>query len=280
VLARRLARETEVISTYGTHPFCPEGTRGARLNLDNPDDVRVVLEKYRPETIFHLAAITDPDECERHPARARRVNLEATRELARWASSTGAKLVFASTDLVFDGEKGNYREEDEPAPLGVYGRTKLDAERAVLDTCPGAAVVRGSLFYGVDGPHGRTFLTRLLEVLSKGETMRLFVDQKRNPVLLDDLAEAMVAVAQRDLAGLYHVAGGNVLTRYEFGVMVCEIFGFDTGLLLPIEMAGFGYEARRPMDSSLNIGKFKRETGFEPTPIGRALAGLKSRLIL
>lgn len=277
VLARRLGREAEVVAAYHSDPSHPEGTRGARLSLEDPRGTKAFLEEYHPQTIFHLAAITNPDQCEKDPETAQRVNLEATRELAQWAGAEGAKLVFASSDLVFDGKKGDYREEDEPAPLSVYGRTKLDAEKAVFKACPGAVVVRGSLFYGIGGPKGRTFLSGLLEVLSRGERMRLFVDQRRNPVLVEDIAGAMVTVARRGLTGLYHVAGGEVVTRFDFGAMVCEIFGFDKRLLVPIKMADFEYEAPRPLDSSLNISKFREATGFEPTPIARALADLKSR---
>jgi dTDP-4-dehydrorhamnose reductase len=278
VLASMMANKTAVISAHHTHASCPDGTTGVRLNLEDPDDIRALLDAYGPQTIFHLAAVTNPDECERAPDLARRVNVEATRELARWAGAAGAKMVFASSDLVFDGASGNYSEEDAPVPLGVYGRTKVDAEDAVLGLCPGALVIRGSLFYGMGGPVGKTFLSTLLDTLSSGRRMRLFTDQKRNPILLEDLAGVMIRAVESDLGGLFHVAGGEVLTRYEFGEAVCEVFGFDKGLLVPIRMADFEYEAPRPADSSLSISKIKAATGFEPTPVGRALAEIKSRL--
>jgi dTDP-4-dehydrorhamnose reductase len=278
VVASALAGETAVVSAYHSHASYPERTEGVRLDLEETAAIEAVLDEFNPQTIFHLAAVTDPDQCERDPDTARRVNLDATRTLAEWAGAAGAKLVFASTDLVFEGTRGDYSEEDEPAPLSIYGQTKLSAEAAVLDRCPGAVVIRGSLFYGISGPHGRTFLSGLLDLLSRGERVRLFTDQRRNPVLLEDLAGAMVEATRRDLTGLYHVAGGEVLTRYEFGTMVCEIFGFSRQLLVPIKMADFEYLARRPLDSSLNIERFRRACGYEPTPIARALSGLKARI--
>ena len=278
VLGRRLAGRFRVISTYNVHFACPEGTTAARLDLADLEAVRALLDMHMPRTVFHLAALTNPDECERNPGAARRVNLDATREIALWCATSGAKLVFASTDLVFDGGKGDYSEEAPASPLSVYGMTKLEAERAVLETCPGAVVIRGSLFYGLSGPAGRTFLASVLYALSKHENIRLFVDQRRNPVLLEDLAWAFTRCVDLDLAGLYHVAGGEVVTRYEFGKLVCAAFGYDEDLLVPIRMADFEYEAPRPLDSSLNIAKFTRAAAFEPTPMGRALANLKARM--
>ncbi len=277
VLSRMLADRSPVIAAYHTHAAYPDGTRGTELNLGEAGALGRLLETHRPRIVFHLAAVTNPDQCERDPETARRVNLEATRELALWAAASGAKLVFASTDLVFDGKKGNYGEEDPAVPLSVYGRTKLEAERAVLEVCPGAAVIRGSLFYGLGGPAGRTFLSSILDALSRGAAIRLFTDQRRNPVLLEDLAGAMIRVADLDLVGLYHVAGRDVVTRYEFGKMVCTAFGFSKNLLIPISMADFEYDAPRPLDSSLNIAKFASATGLEPTPVVLALASLASR---
>jgi dTDP-4-dehydrorhamnose reductase len=267
-----------VIGTYHTNATYPEGVTGIALDLGDSDALGCLLEKYRPGTLFHLAACTHPDMCERRPDIAWRVNFEGTRELARWAAASGAKLVFASTDMVFDGKQGDYSEADHAVPLNVYGKTKLEAEQAVLAESPGAAVIRGSLFYGTGGPTGHTFLSSVLEALSGGAGIRLFIDQKRNPVLLEDLAGAMIEAADLDLAGLYHVAGAEVVTRFQFGEMVCKAFGFDQGLLVPIHMADFEYDAPRPLDSSLNIEKFVSETGFEPTPIARALASIRARM--
>ena len=278
MLARMLAGTRPVIAAYNTNASYPGTTTGVGLDLTETDSVTQVLGIYRPGTIFHLAAVTDPDRCEREPDLARAVNLEATQELARRAADSNAKFVFASTDLVFDGRKGDYSEADQAIPLSVYGKTKLEAERFVLETCPGAAVIRGSLFYGMAGPGRRTFLSSVLDSLSRGSAMRLFTDQKRNPVLLEDLAGAMIEVADLDLAGLYHVAGAEVMTRYEFGKKVCAVFGFDEDLLIPISMADFDYDAPRPLDSTLNITKIRDAIGFEPTAMGRALERIKTQM--
>jgi dTDP-4-dehydrorhamnose reductase len=278
VLGRMLADRLTVIATYNTHASHPDGTRGVPLDLADIDALGCLLETYRPQTIFHLAAVTDPDRCERDPETARVVNLEATKELAVWSAAAKAKLVFASTDLVFDGKKGNYCEEDHANPLSVYGRTKLQAEQAVLEVCPGAAVIRGSLFYGLSGPAGRTFLSGLLDALASHEKTRLFTDQKRNPILLEDLAGAMIRVADLGLEGVFHAGGADVVTRYEFGRTVCAVFGFDESLLVPIGMADFHHDAPRPLDSTLDIKKITKAIGFEPTSMPKAMEAIKARM--
>jgi dTDP-4-dehydrorhamnose reductase len=273
-LSERLASTSEVIASYNAHASVPEGSQGVRLDLSDKGSIRDLLHQYRPEVIFHAAAMTGPDECERDPRKTTGVNLEATAEIAEMAKSLGARLVFVSTDLVFDGKAGNYSEEDVPKPLSVYGTTKLKAEQAVLGTCPDGAVIRTSLLYGRGTETSGNFLSSLYCNLAAGNQMRLFSDQKRNPMLAEDLARALVAAAESDLRGLYHVAGGEVVTRLEFGRKVCRAFGFDEALLVPIRMEDFEYLARRPLDSTLNTAKFHSATGLEPTPIAEALAGL------
>ena len=277
VLSSKLAKKREVIAAYHSNVCHPNGTEGVALNLEDPGAFTDLLETYLPQTVFHLAAITDPDRCERAPELARRVNEEATQELARWAGDAGGKVGFVSTGLVFDGSRGNYSEMDTAAPLCVYAKTKLDAEGAVSRLCPGALVVRGSLFYGTGGPVGRTFLSGLLDRLSRGAPMRLFTDQRRNPILVEDLARAMIRAVDLDLRGLFHIGGGDVVTRYELGQVVCEVFGFDKSLLVPIRMGDFEYEARRPLDSSLDISKIRQAIGFRPTPLRQALGEIRSR---
>jgi dTDP-4-dehydrorhamnose reductase len=274
-LSRVLGSSCDVVAAYCSHPIHPDGTKGVLLDLRNPASIKSVLEEYRPETIFHLAAIANPDLCEKDPQTAYRVNSIASDELARYACGARAKLVFASTDLVFDGKRGGYREEDEPHPLSVYGETKVRAERVVLDRCPSALVMRSSLIYGIGSPVSETFLGSLLRTLARGEKMRLFVDQKRNPILVDDLARAMIEGVNQDLAGLYHVGGGEVVNRFEFGKMVCDAFGYDQSLLVPIEMKDFTYIAARPLDSTLDITRFVSASGFEPTPLAVALRDLR-----
>ena len=308
VLAERLSRRCIVIGTYFSHDCVPAGVTSVRMDLASPASVEVVLKKHRPSVIVHAAAMTDPDACERDARTARSVNLDGSGLLAGLAAEMGAGLVFLSTDLVFDGARGHYRETDKPRPLSVYGETKLEAERLILRDSEGrargagtdpaadegqttdagsaagearmtdaghSAVIRSSLIYGWGSPVSGTFFSGLHATLGAGRSMRLFTDQMRNPVFESDLADAVTIAVERDLKGLFHVAGAEAVSRYDFGRVVCEVFGFDEGLLEPITMAEFEYVAGRPLDSTLDISRFIAATGFEPLGLREGLSQLK-----
>jgi dTDP-4-dehydrorhamnose reductase len=227
------------------------------------------------DVVIHSAAVTDPDACERDPEAALKVNFEATHRLASLARRCGAHFVFISTDLVFDGEKGNYTEDDQPRPLSLYGMSKLRAEEAVLAADPGNIVLRSALVYGFGSPASKTFLGRLLEALAGGSSAGLFTDQLRSPVLVDDLAEGIILGIENDMAGVYHLGGADAVSRYEFGRQVCRAFGYDEGLLVPTRMAEFEALARRPLDATLDSGKFTRATGFAPCGLAEGLERAK-----
>jgi dTDP-4-dehydrorhamnose reductase len=270
-ICRALAGRSKVTGTYLSRPCVPEGVRGIRLDLGETDSIRAALAPARPRLIIHCAAITDPDACEGDPGKAFQVNFKATHELALMAAELGAHLVYISTDLVFDGSKGNYREDDPPRPLSAYGVSKLRGEEAVLDAAPGALVLRSALVYGVAGPARKTFLARMLESLSAGRRVQVFIDQMRSPILVDDLAAGTIRAIEADLAGIYHFGGGEAASRYQFGRKVCKVFGFSEELLVPVTMADVVFPALRPLDATLDTGKFRAATGFLPCDL---LAGL------
>jgi dTDP-4-dehydrorhamnose reductase len=271
-LAARLSGHCRIAGTYCSHDCVPGGVEPVRMDLADPDGLDDAVRAVSPQVIVHTAAMTDPDACERDPALARAVNLEGSLRLAGLAATMGARPVFISTDLVFDGMRGGYREADEAEPLSVYGRTKLEAERGFLGVA-GAAVMRSSLIYGWGSPTSGTFFTGLYAALKEGSGMRLFTDQLRNPVSVEDLAVAVMAVIERDLSGLYHVGGPDVVSRLEFGAAVCRVFGFDESRLEPISMKDFEYVARRPVNSTLDVSRFAAAAGWRPR---RLVEGLES----
>jgi dTDP-4-dehydrorhamnose reductase len=253
------------------------------MDLGDPIGIARALEAEPPQVVVHAAAMTDPDGCERDPATALAVNQRGSAVVAEVACRLGSRSVYVSTDLVFDGKRGDYGEGDEACPVSLYGRTKMEAELAFLGltVCGGVArpaVIRSSLIYGWGSPESGTFFSGLHASLKRGASMRLFTDQMRNPILEDDLAEAVVLAIEHDLEGIYHAGGPEALSRLEFGRVVCEVFGFDLRLLQPISMGDFEYIAARPLDSTLNISKLADASGFRPRPIREGLVYLAASL--
>jgi len=278
VLARRLSAACRVTGTYFSHECVPEGVAPMRMDLTDAASVAAALDTARPQVIVHAAAMTDPDACERDPAAATAVNVAGCARLVEHARRLGSKVVYISTDLVFDGVRGDYAEDDKARPLSVYGRSKLDAEGVVLrERRTGRpAVIRSSLIYGWGSPASGTFFSAVHAALRAGGRMRLFTDQLRNPILEADIAAAVILVIERDLEGLYHAGGPESVSRLEFGKAVCDVFGFDERLLEPIAMQDFEYEAARPLDSTLNISRLAHAAGFAPRGLMEGLAHLRS----
>jgi dTDP-4-dehydrorhamnose reductase len=253
------------------------GPDAVRLDLEDFDAIRRVFDSVRPAAVVHAGAIAGPDACELEPALARRVNAGATRVLAGLCGRGGAKFVLISTDLVFDGEKGRYREDDEPRPLSVYGRVKLEAEEAARTLAPGAAVVRISAAYGRLLGGRPCFVDELIAALSRGEAVSAFADQWRSPTAADGLPEVLLRLlAEPGLAGVFHWGGADRATRFESAVALCRAFGYDESLVRPARMDNKRTSAPRPSDSSLDSSRLSAALGFAPPTLADGFAALKA----
>jgi dTDP-4-dehydrorhamnose reductase len=253
------------------------GPETAVLDLADPDSIRRVFDAVRPAAVVHAGAIAGPDECERDPALARRVNADATKVLAELCGRAGSRLVLISTDLVFDGEKGRYDEDDEPRPLSVYGRVKLEAEEAALACAPGAVAVRISAAYGRPLGGRPCFVDELAAALSRGEAVAAFTDQWRSPTAADRLPEVVLRLlAEPGLGGVFHWSGADRATRFETAAALCRVFGWDEGLVRPSRMNDKRTLAARPRDSSLDSSRLAAALGLAPTTLAEGFAALKT----
>jgi dTDP-4-dehydrorhamnose reductase len=220
---------------------------------DHAGAARLVAD-VRPEWVFCPAGLTHVDYCEDHPEEAARVNRDAPAALARAAAAIGAGFVWYSSDYVFDGRAGPYAEGDAPNPLSVYGRTKLEGERAVLDASPRALVVRSTGVYGPE-PQEKNFVYQLLRRLGAGQRMPVPGDQVSTPTYNRDLAAASVMLAEREAHGIYHVAGPSLLDRHAFAVLAAGIFALDATLVVAAKTADLGQRAARPLRGGLRVGR-------------------------
>jgi dTDP-4-dehydrorhamnose reductase len=209
----------------------------------------------RPQLVIHCAAVSTVAAAQKNPELARRVNVEATKLLAELAVEI--PLVFFSTDLVFDGRKGNYTETDAANPLHLYGGTKLAAEEIILKN-PRHLVVRTSLNGGVSPSGGRAFNEQLRRALSAaGQGMTLFTDEFRSPLPAVETARAVWELAQKNCAGIYHVAGAEKLSRYQIGRLLVKGWPEVTTKIEAGSARNFPGPARA-LDTSLDIAKAQK----------------------
>ena len=218
------------VGLYGSNPVDLAGATTAPLDLADRDAVSRTIGKTQPGLVVHAAAWTSVDGCEADPGRAFQVNAEAAGWVAAAARDAGARTVYVSTDSVFDGERGGYTEADATAPLNVYAQSKLAGERAVAEADPEALLVRVNL-YGWNVQDKHSLAEWVLSRLEAGEPMTGFDDVTFAPLLTDDLAEILLALADTGRGGLYHLASADALSKYAFALEVADVFGLDPSLV-------------------------------------------------
>ena len=274
-----LKTEFELYGTYCANPPPIEGYRFIKLDVTSPENVKEVLEAIEPEVIIHAAAKADVDFCESNHDVSFEINVRGSENLVKQSELIGARFIYLSTDLVFDGEDGDYSENDKPNPTNLYGLTKLEAEKRVLNLSQKALVLRLSLLYGNRGHSNVGFVYRLLESLKTGRSFKLFTDQYRTPLYLEDVAEALKRIVlDMNFRGLYHLGGPERVSRWEFGQVLAEVFGFSEKLLLPIKMEDFPEMLTRPRDCSLNSSRLCKKMNLHPLSVKEGLQNLKREM--
>ncbi len=250
-LCRVAAQEGEVVGAFHLHDSVPKDALAVQMDLQEETALRKRLEEIDPQILVH-AAVMQVDACEHNPELAERINVQASRSIAEWCARRRRRLVYISSDLVFDGAKGNYREIDVAQPVMIYGKTKLAAEQEVLRTCSSACVARLPLMYGFPVAGGSNFFLSMLARLQRGESSPVFHDQYRTPGLVNNLAAAVWELACSDYRGIMHLAGATRCSRYEFARSVCRFANLNEALLQPVSMFETALPAPRPQDVSLD----------------------------
>lgn len=224
-----------------------------------------------PEWVVHCAALADVDACEKNPALAQALNADLPGTLAVEAKAAAARFLHISTDAVFDGERGGYTEEDAPNPLSRYAETKLAGEGAVAAADPAAMVARVNLFgWSLSGQRslGEFFVNGLRE----GKPLKGFTDVFFCPLLVNDLAGLLLEMFEKDLHGLYHVLSRDTMSKYEFGVRIARLFGYDPAVIAPISVKDAGLAARRSPLLTLKTDKLAGALGHPLPGIEEGLA--------
>ncbi len=229
--------------------------RPATIDLRKPDPWAAIPVGFRPTHVIHAAALTSVADAYARPDEARRVNSIATGELAERAAEWGARLVFVSTDMVFDGTAAPYRETDAPHPLSIYGATKAEAERQVAPF-PSVLIARVPLMYGFPCTARETTFARQIAALRTGVPLPLFVDEFRTPAWVADVSRALIGLARSDLTGIVHVSGPERLSRYELLARCAALLDIKSPNLVPTSRLSTAAPEPRPADLALDGRRF------------------------
>jgi dTDP-4-dehydrorhamnose reductase len=223
--------------------------------------------------------LTDVDNCERNKNLAWKINVEGTRNVVEAVRATDAFLIYISTDYVFNGKTGLYKESDAPDPINYYGFTKLEAEKIVENVADEYCVARTSVVYGSTPAAGKVnFALWLLSKLKRNEQTRIVTDQWNSPTLNTNLAEMTLEIIKRNLAGTFHLSGATRINRYDFAKQIAISFNLDLNLIYPAKSAEFSWAAERPKDSSLDTAKAQRSLKNRPLKINSALERMREEL--
>ena len=237
----------------------------AEMDITDESSVEEVIKSVRPEAVIHCAAWTAVDAAEENEEKVRAVNAAGTRYIAEACRDTGAKMMYISTDYVFDGQGTQPWQPDckDYKPLNVYGKTKLEGELAVADTLENYFIVRIAWVFGVNG---NNFIKTMLKVGRTHDTVRVVNDQIGTPTYTYDLSRLLVDMIETDKYGYYHATNeGGYISWYDFAVEIYRQAGYSTKVI-PVTTAEYGLsKAKRPYNSRLDKSKLT-ENGFKPLP--------------
>ena len=265
-------KDYRVIPLHNTKPLYPNSLK---LNITERKKLFDLFSKLKPKVVVHTAAETDVDRCETQKELAWKINVEGTRNVAEACSETSAKMVYISTDYVFDGEKGFYTEEDTPNPINHYGITKLEGENQVKKICKNHIILRTSVLYSWH-PYKINFATWVINSLKQKKEISIVEDHFNTPTLADNLAKIILETTSKDLQGLYHASGSQRISRYEFAQQIAKAFNLNQNLIKPVKMSQLtAWVAKRPKDSSLNTSKIQKQLKTELLNVSQGLNKMK-----
>lgn len=246
----------DVTAWSGSDPGERAGIRLEPVDLGDPDPMAIErrLDAIDPDAILHAGAISAADVARRDPERAHAVNVEGTRRLAAWASQHDRRLIYTSTDMVFSGTKGHYRETDPAEPVLAYGKSKRQAEPFVVAT-PRGLVTRVALMFGPSRCGRVSYFERTLAALQRGEPQTFFGDESRTPLDLPTAARTLVRLLDHDCAGTLHVGGPERVSRYDLMRRIAAAMGFDPALVRANRQADVPGPEPRPADVSLDCSR-------------------------
>ena len=266
-----LKRGTEFLATSNgknRNYDCPD-SRYLELDITNQNQIQEIFTSYNPTHIIHTAALTNVDYCELNPEECQEVNVNATRKLWEEAQKINAHFELLSTDFIFDGLKGNYKETDEPSAVSIYGQSKVDAENILIQSQnDNWSIARTIIVYGTANNLSRTNIVLWsIEALTKGDSMKIIDDQFRMPTWAEDLAWGCLEICNRNKEGIFHLCGPELMAVNEIVFRIAKHLGKSTQNVEIISSSTLNQPAKRPPRTGFDLSKSKSELDYKPKSI-------------
>ena len=260
--------DNQTYSCY--HNFKPEFGIPTQMDLTNFENVIKVIDNIKPDVIIHLAAMTDVDLCEKEKELTLKINTKATEIISKQAAKLGAFLIYVSTDYVFDGNSGMKKETDKPNPIGFYGKSKLDGEKAMMGMASSWCIARTSTPFGWHKTR-KSFPVFVAENLRAKKEINAVTDQYTSPTYVANLSRMLIELAKRQIVGIIHVAGASRVSRFDMATLVADKLSLDKNLIKSSTIQQMNWTAKRPKDSSLDTSKATVLLHEKPLPIEQSL---------
>ncbi len=235
------------------------------MDISSADDIARVFAKWKPDAVIHGAAMTHVDQCELNPDDCELYNVTATKLLIEASEKIGLHFIFVSTDFIFDGENGPYKEDDQANPLSIYGHSKLNAERIVRSYSHAWSIARTVLVYGLNDDMSRSNIVLWAKSsLESGKEMDVVDDQVRSPTLAEDLAKGCYLIERQAASGIFNISGKDNMTIFELVQRVADYFGLSTENVKKIDSKSLGQPAKRPPITGFDLTKSRQVLSYEP----------------
>ncbi len=249
------------------------------LDITDEKAVMQLVQHHQPDCIINTAAMTNVDACELDKEGCKKINIDAVSHLANAAEKVGAHFIHLSTDFVFDGLNGPYKEEDAPNPLSYYAWSKLESEKIVQESKVGWAILRTIIIYGVvDDAERSNVVLWTKSSLEQHKQINVISDQIRSPTLAEDLADACINAGLKRANGIYHVSGKETMSILDIAYFVADFFKLDKSFINPVTTAELNQAAKRPLVTGFIIDKAIRDLDYQPHSLEEGLAIIEEQL--
>lgn len=249
------------------------------LDICNEFEVNAIINKYKPEYVINTAAMTNVDQCETDKESCWDLNTNSVKYLAEACEINNSHLIHLSTDFIFDGKEGPYREDAKPNPISYYGESKLAAEEILNNSNCKSSILRTVLVYGISNDMSRSnIILWVKSSLEDGKNIKVVNDQWRTPTLAEDLAMGCYLTVEKDAVGIFNISGKDFLNPYQMAIKTADFFKLDKSLIEEVDGTQFSQTAKRPPKTGFKLDKAITELGFKPVSFDEGIEVLAGQI--